>query len=130
MLAKQRDRILGTEKSQLILDIMSKGLEQTFNDNIIKKKLKESQEEGSEDKANQLTVEERNKIKSCYRKIKSVENSNKCLSKDVFEDVLKVSTLLASIDTSSSYMQGYVRNASIAPYFYFALQCELQVKTL
>jgi hypothetical protein len=119
---------MGTERAQMIVDVMSKGIQNVANDKLISDTLeqKERIDKGEQENLNLQDIEKRKKLNQVVRKIRGETTNRLYLSKEVIDDAFMTKNILDKLDTSSEHMRGYIQIIQAFP-FGFNLFCEIQV---
>ena len=119
---------MGTERAQIMVDVMSKGIQNVVNDILISNTLeqKERIEKGEQENFNLQDLEKRKKLNQVVRKIRGETTNRLYLSKEVIDDAFMTKNVLDKLDTSSEHMRGYIQIIQAFP-FGFNLFCEIQV---
>ncbi len=119
---------MGTERAQIMVDVMSKGIQNVVNDILISNTLeqKERIDNGEQENFNLQDLEKRKKLNLVVRKIRGETTNRLYLSKEVIDDAFMTKNILDKLDTSSEHMRGYIQIIQAFP-FGFNLFCEIQV---
>ena len=127
-LRSPRGRICGSRRSQVLVSIMSNGLHNVFNDQVIAEglNLKKTIEHDSQQEFNLLDLENKRKLAQVLRTIKSKGTSRIALSQNIIDDVIMTKSVIDGLDSFSTHINGYVQQINGFP-FGFLLLCEIQV---
>jgi hypothetical protein len=119
---------MGTERAQMMVDVMSKGIQNVVNDTLVSNTLeqKERIEKGEQENFNLQDLEKRKKLNQVVRKIRGETTNRLYLSKEVIDDAFMTKNVLDKLDTSSEHMRGYIQIIEAFP-FGFNLLSEIQV---